>query len=257
MSGWNRPTFDLDVEAIVAALRPRTRAVIVNTPHNPTGRIYPTAALQRLAEGLAEAVQNMGRPIWVISDEAYNRILFDGRSFPSPGLFQPYCMLVRTYSKSALAPGQRLGFLALSPGLPEAEAEVVRTALLSFSIAMMPDAVMQYALSDIDRLLIDVAAVERRRDRMVTVLREQGYEVDIPEGTFYLLPRAPVADDRTFCAVLAEEGVAVLPDHVVELPGYFRISLTATDKMVERSLPVFARAIERVRSRQALPAESA
>lgn len=249
------PAFDLDVDAIIAALGPRTRAVIVNTPHNPTGRIYPAVALERLAEGLAEAARRYGRPIWLISDEAYSRILFDGRSFLSPGLFHPYSMLAHTYSKSALAPGQRLGFLALAPGLPEVD--VVRRALLNFSFGMAPDAVMQYALPDIDGLLIDVPAIERRRDRMVAVLREQGYEVHVPEGTFYLLPRAPLADDRAFCAFLAEEGVAVLPGHVVELPGYFRISLTATDEMVEWSLPVFARAIEWARSRQALSTEPA
>ena len=246
------PTFDLDVDAIVAALGPRTRAILINTPNNPTGRVYPPAALQRLAEGLTGTTNRYGRPIWIISDEAYSRILFDGRSFPSPGLFHPYSLLAHTYSKSALAPGQRLGFLALVPGLPEAE--VVRMALLSVGFsagAVTPDAVMQYALPDIDDLLIDIAAIERRRDRMVAVLREQGYEVQVPEGTFYLLPRAPLADDRVFCALLAKEGVAVMPGHVVELPGYFRISLTATDEMVERSFPVFARAIEEAKSRHA------
>jgi aspartate aminotransferase len=90
---------------------------------------------------------------------------------------------------------------------------------------------------------------------MVAVLREQGYEVEIPEGTFYLLPRAPLADDRAFCALLAKEGVAVLPGHVVELPGYFRISLTATDEMVERSFPVFARAIKEAKSRHTIPTQ--
>jgi aspartate aminotransferase len=250
------PTFDLDVDAIIAALGPRTRAILINTPNNPTGRVYPPGALQRLAEGLAEMSHRYGRPIWIISDEAYSRILFDGRSFTSPGLFHPYSLLVHTYSKTALAPGQRLGFLALAPGLPEVE--VVRMALLSVGFSsgvVTPDAVMQYALPDIDNLLIDVAAIERRRDRMVAVLREQGYEVQIPEGTFYLLLRAPLADDRAFCALLAKEGVAVLPGHVVELPGYFRISLTATDEMVERSFPVFARAREGAKSRHAIPTE--
>ncbi len=245
------PAFGLDIDTIVAALRPRTRAVIINTPHNPTGRIYPPAVLEHLGQALAAAAERYGRPIWVISDEAYSRILFDGRSFVSPGLFHPYSMLAHTYSKSALAPGQQLGFLALAPGLPEAD--VVRRALLNCSIWMTPDAVMQYALPDIDRLCIDVPAIERRRDRMVAALREQGYEVDIPEGTFYLLPRAPLADDRALCALLAEEGVAVLPGHVVELPGHFRISLTATDEMVERSLPVFARVLAGARARHAGP----
>jgi aspartate aminotransferase len=250
------PTFDLDVDAIVAALGPRTRAVLINTPNNPTGRVYPPPVLQRLAEGLAEIAHRYGRPIWIISDEAYSRILFDGHSFPSPGLFHPYSLLAHTYSKSALAPAQRLGFLAVAPDLPEAE--VVRMALLSVAFSagvVTPDAVMQYALPDIDTLLIDVAAIERRRDRMVAVLREQGYEVQMPEGTFYLLPRAPLDDDRAFCALLAKEGVAVLPGHVVELPGYFRISLTATDEMVERSFPVFARAIETAKSWHMIPTE--
>lgn len=240
------PAFDLDVEGIVAALTPRTRAIIVNTPHNPTGRIYPAATLKHLADALAEAGKRYGRPIWVISDEAYSRILLDGRSFTSPGLFHPYTMLAHTYSKSALAPAQRLGYLALPPDLPEAH--VVRRALLTFSVGLAPDAVMQYALPDIDGLLIDIPAIEHRRDRMVTALQEMGYEVNSPEGTFYLLPRSPVPDDRAFCASLAEHGVLVLPGYVVELPGYFRISLTATDEMVERALPVFARAIDQVRA---------
>jgi aspartate aminotransferase len=243
------PTFDLDIEAIVAALGSRTRAVLINTPHNPSGRIYPAAALQRLAEGLAETADRYGRPIWVISDEAYSRILFDNHRFVSPGLFHPYSMLAHTYSKSTLTPGQRLGYLALAPGLPQAE--TMRTALfhvlLSSGLAM-PDAVMQYALPDIDSLVIDITAIQHRRDRMVTELREQGYQLHIPEGTFYLLPQAPIADDHAFCALLAEQGVAVLPGQVIELPGYFRICLTATGEMVEQSLPIFAHALQQARS---------
>ena len=239
------PAFDLDVAAIVAALGPRTRAVLINTPHNPSGRIYPAATLQRLADGLAEAADRYGRPIWLISDEAYSRILFDNRSFVSPGIFHPYSMLAHTYSKSALTPGQRLGYLALAPGLTEAEA--MRTALfhglLSSGLAM-PDAVMQYALPDIDGLVVDITAIQRRRDHMVSALQQQGYHLRVPEATFYLLPQAPIADDRAFCALLAGQGVAVLAGHVIELPGYFRICLTATDDMVDQSLPIFAHAIE-------------
>jgi aspartate aminotransferase len=243
------PAFELDIEAIVAVLGPRTRAVLINTPHNPTGRIYPAAALQRLADGLAKTAVRYGRPIWVISDEAYSRILLDNHSFVSPSMLHPYSMIARTYSKSALTPGQRLGYLALAPGLPQAEAmrRALFHVLLSSGLAM-PDAVMQYALPDIDGLLIDIATIQRRRDRMVAALRAQGYQLHSPEATFYLLPRAPIADDHAFCTLLAEQGVAVLPGHVIELPGYFRISLTATDEIVEQSLPVFARVIEQARS---------
>ena len=125
--------------------------------------------------------------------------------------------------------------------------KVLPRVIYSSGLAM-PDAVMQYAMPDIDGLLIDMAALQRRRDDMVAVLREQGYEVHSPEATFYLMPRAPMDDDRTFCALLAEQGVAVLPGRVIELPGYFRISLTVPDETAERSLPIFARAIEQARS---------
>lgn len=243
------PVFDLDVESIAAALGPRTRAILMNTPHNPSGRIYSAAALQCLADCLAETADRYGQPIWVISDEAYSRILFDNHRFVSPGIFHPYSMLAHTYSKTTLTPGQRLGYLALAPGVPQPEA--MRTALFHVLISSglaMPDAVMQYALPDIDGLCIDVAAVQRRRDRMVAELQKQGYQLHVPQATFYLLPQAPGGDDRAFCALLAQHGVAVLPGHVIELPGYFRISLTATDDMVEKALPIFADAIQRATS---------
>jgi aspartate aminotransferase len=243
------PAFDLDVEAIAAALGPRTRAILMNTPHNPSGRIYSAAALQCLADCLAETADRYEQPIWVISDEAYSRILFDNHRFVSPGIFHPYSMLAHTYSKTTLTPGQRLGYLALAPGVPQPEA--MRTALFHVLISSglaMPDAVMQYALPDIDGLCIDVAAIQRRRDRMVAELQKQGYQLHVPQATFYLLPQAPGGDDRSFCALLAHQSVAVLPGHVIELPGYFRISLTATDHMVEKALPIFADVIQRATS---------
>ena len=107
----------------------------------------------------------------------------------------------------------------------------------------LPDAVMQYALPDIEHITLDLERLQRRRDRLLAALRAMGYQVHTPEATFYLLPRCPSADDWAFAQALAREKVLVLPGQVVEMPGYFRISLTATDDMVERSLPVFGRAL--------------
>jgi aspartate aminotransferase len=152
--------------------------------------------------------------------------------------------LIQTYSKTALAPGQRLGYIALPPTMPGREE--MRRALMFAAFAtgaIGPDAVMQYALPDIEPLMIDLAALQRRRDRMVQALRAQGYTLHVPEATFYLLPRSPLPDDVAFVRYLAERDVFVLPGMAVEMPGYFRISLTATDEMVERALPVFAAAI--------------
>ncbi len=239
--------FDLDIDGISRAVSERTRAIIVNTPHNPTGKIYPRETLERLAAVLLAATRRTGRPIYVLSDEAYNRILFDGRPFHSPGRFYPYSFLVETYSKSALAPGQRLGYVALPPSMPDREQ--VRAALLAVTFAhgyRVPDAVMQYALPDIEVLSIDMEHLQRKRDRMVRALREQGYALVMPEATFYLLPRSPLADDLAFTELLARRNVFVLPGTVVEMPGFFRISLTATDEMIDRALPQFAAAMEEV-----------
>ncbi|MBW3651862.1 MAG: aminotransferase class I/II-fold pyridoxal phosphate-dependent enzyme [Actinobacteria bacterium] len=240
-------SFDLDVDAIGAAITPRTRAVIVNSPNNPTGRIYPPPTLERLAQVLTSASEANGRPIYLLSDEAYNRILFEGAHFTSPTSYYRHSMLLYSYGKTLLAPGQRLGYLALPPSMPGRE-EMRKALLVSqFSGYGVPDAVLQHALPAIEPLCIDLARLQRRRDVMVEALRECGYEVHVPEGTFYLLPRCPTPDDAAFTERLAADDVFVLPGHIVELPGYFRISLTASDEMVERSLPRFAAAIEAVR----------
>jgi aspartate aminotransferase len=237
-------TFDLDVDAIAAAISPRTRAVIVNSPNNPTGKIYPSETLDRMGEVLSAASEEYGRAIYLLSDESYNRLLFDGRRFPSPTAHYPYSFLVYSYAKALLTPGQRLGYLALSPLMPDRE--LMRGAIFATQCSGygFPDAVLQYALPDLEPLCIDIAQLQRRRDLMVDTMREQGYDVYVPEGAWYLLPRSPLVDDMAFVEMLVAENVFVLPGSIVELPGYFRISLTASDEMVERSLPGFAAAIE-------------
>ncbi|GAC1581847.1 MAG: pyridoxal phosphate-dependent aminotransferase [Candidatus Dormibacteria bacterium] len=246
------PDWDLDVAAIEAAITDRTAAVLLNTPHNPTGRVYPPATLQALGEMLERRNAGRKRPIYVISDEAYSRILFPGTRMHTPASHYPYSLLVHTYSKQALAPGQRLGYVALPPGLPDREE--MRMALFATALGSSnatPDAVMVYALPEIEQMSVDLAALARRRDWMCSALEEMGYDLHVPEATFYVLPRVPGGDEKAFVARLARDGVLVLPGTACELPGYFRISLTATDDMVERSLPVFQAAIQEV---QPLPA---
>lgn len=234
-------TFDLDLAAIEAALTPQTRAVLVNSPNNPTGRIYPPETLRALADLLTAASQRYGRPIYLISDEAYNRILYDGRKFYSPALYYPNTCVVYTYGKTLLSPGQRLGYIALPPAMPNRPE--LRNAIFAAQILVgfaFPNALLQYALPELEQQSIDLTRLERRRDRVIRALRGMGYELHQPEGTFYLLPRSPIPDDNDFTERLAARQVFVLPGTAVEMPGYFRISLTGNDDMVDRALPVFA-----------------
>jgi aspartate aminotransferase len=235
------PRFELPVDAIEAAITDKTRAIIVNTPHNPSGRIFTTAELERLAAVL----QGAPNPVYLISDESYSRILFDGREHISPLRFYDQSFLIYTYGKTLLIPGQRIGYIAMSPRMPNCEE--LRGALMVSQTALgwtFPNAVMQYAMGDLEQASIDVPAMQRRRDRIVAALTEMGYEVVKPEGTFYVMVRSPMPDDVGFMNRLAEERVFVLPGGMFEIPGWFRISLTANDDMTERSLAGFAKAIE-------------
>jgi aspartate aminotransferase len=237
------PAFDIDLAAVEAAITPWTRAVLVNTPHNPTGRVYPEAALRGLAATLEAASKRIGRRIILVSDEPYNRIVFDGRRFHSPAEVYPDTITTYSYGKTLLTPGMRIGYVALPPTMPDRDE--LREALFISQFATgyaFPNALLQHAIDDLERLSIDIGALERRRDRVVGELRAIGYETTNPEGTFYVMARAPTDDDMAFAARLADHGVLVLPGSVVEVPGWFRISLTASDAMVDRGLSSFAAA---------------
>lgn len=238
-------SWDLDVDAIAKVLTPRTRMVLINTPNNPTGRIYPDETLDRLGSLLTEHTQTTERPVYLLSDESYSKILFDGNRMVTPAAHYPRSLLVHTFSKSSLAPAQRLGFLALPPTMPERETLRMTATVVGLSTGnTLPDAVMQYALPDLEDIVVDMDRLQQRRDRVLAALRGAGYDVQTPEATFYLLVRSPDPDDRAFAERLMQDKVLVLPGAVCEMPGWFRLSLTATDDMVDRALPVFERAAE-------------
>jgi aspartate aminotransferase len=144
-----------------------------------------------------------------------------------------------------LSPGQRLGYLAISPLMPQADREALRDSMIAAQMALgwcFPNAVMQYAVPDLEGLSIDQAALARRRARLMTALRGAGYEALLPEGTFYIWSKWPEGDPERLWNALADRDVFVFPGATMNAPSYFRISLTASDEMVERALPAFAEA---------------
>ena len=244
------PAFDLDVDRIAAAITPRTRMVLVNSPHNPTGRVFPRASLTALADALTDAGERIGHPIWILSDEPYNRIAFDGIEVPSPAEVYPHTVVTYSYGKQLLAPGMRIGYLAVPPTCPDRADLREEIFIQQFSTGYaFPNALLQHALADLEHLSIDIGALQTRRDRLVPAVREMGYDASMPEGTFYTMVRSPIDDDVAFADVLARHRVLVLPGTVVEVPGWFRVSLTASDAMVEAGIPRFAAARDEVMGR--------
>lgn len=243
----NWETFDLDLDAIEAAITPRTKAIIVNSPHNPTGKIYSPETLTQLAEILTQAYERYGHPIYLLSDEAYREVVYSGHEFTSPTSYYPYSLIIYTYGKTLLTPGQRLGYIAVSPEMPDREQ--LRMPMFTMQVVggwAMASAMMQHAIVDLQKIKIDVEPLERRANFLIGGMREAGYDVHMPEGTFYLLPKSPIPDDNRFCEILAEDDVFCMPGNVPEAPGYFRICLTGNDEMVERALPIFEKAIRKL-----------
>src|SRR5215203_1312913 len=163
---WDR--FDIDLSAIEAAITPRTRAIIVNSPHNPTGRVFSEETLRELARILERASIRNGRSIAIILDEAYRRILFDGRACPTPAAFYPHTFVVYTFGKTLLAPGERIGYVALAPSFPGRES--ARAGLMVAQVLTgygFPNALLQHAIDDLDQQIIDLELLQRKRDRMV------------------------------------------------------------------------------------------
>jgi aspartate aminotransferase len=243
-----RDTFDLDVQEIERAITDKTRFVIVNSPNNPTGRVYSAETLTRLGHVLERACERVGHPIYLISDEVYRAIVYDGADFCSPAAFYKNTITVYSYGKTLLTPGQRLGYIALSPRIEDVDG--LRAILSSSQILSgwaMASALMQHSLPQLEGLSLSLSDLQRRRDRLVSGLRESGYEVHIPEGAFYVTPKTPIEDDVEFCEILAQRGVLCLPGSVVKMNGYLRASITANDEMIERALPIFAAARNRAK----------
>ena len=164
--GIDLATLDLDIDAIAASITPRTRIVIVNSPNNPTGRVYGPETLGRLATVLEEASLRHGRRIFLLSDEPYNRIVFRGGQFRTPAEFYPHTLVAYSYGKTLLAPGQRIGYLALPPALPDRPA--LRRAVHDLQIAVgwaFPNAVMQYALPELEQQPPGLTGLAHRRSR--------------------------------------------------------------------------------------------
>ena len=240
------PAADLtpDITRLQAAITGKTRAILLNSPNNPSGVIYPASTFTAIEAMLARAP----RPIVVISDEPYRALVFDDVAVPEVPTLVARTIVATSWSKSLAIPGERIGYLAFSPRLPEAaalfEACTFTSRVLGFVNA---PALWQWVVAEVGDQVIDVAPYREKRDLMYEGLTRIGYQCVKPQGAFYVFPRTPLDDDVAFVRLLADEGVLTVPGSGFGAPGHIRISLTVERDTVVRALPGFERAFHAAR----------
>lgn len=236
-------TFGLDLDAIELAMTPRTRAVIINSPNNPTGAVYSRAELEGLADILARASARNGRPVFLIADEPYRFLAFDGAEVPSVLPLYDHSLVVSSFSKNLSLAGERLGYIALSPRM-ENRGKLAAGLLLTNRILgfVNPPVVGQHIMAAALGAQVDASIYARRRDVMAEVLTEAGYDFQMPHGAFYFFPKAPGGDDVTFVSRLMEERILAVPGSGFGGPGHFRLTFCVDETIIRRAAEGFRRA---------------
>lgn len=236
-----------DLTDLDRKIGPRTKALVVNSPCNPTGRLIPASVLEAIGDLLRRKSAEAGRPVYLISDEPYKRLLFDGLEYPRPLLHYDNVLVGHSHSKDMSLAGERIGFLAISPRCAAA-ADLFNAATYSnrtLGFVNAP-ALMQRVLATIEPFAAEIDTYRRKRDLFYNALVGMGYEVVKPDGTFFMFPKSPVADEFVFLAELTKRMVLVTPGTGFERPGYFRIAFCVPDDVIERSLPRFEEALRAV-----------
>jgi aspartate aminotransferase len=240
--------FTLDLEALEKALSDRTKVVLINSPNNPTGQIYSRESLQALGELLARKSAALQRTIYLISDEPYRKIVFDGHSVPSIFACYANSIIGTSYSKDISIPGERIGFAAVNPAAEHHDDLLNGMALANRILGFVnAPALMQKIIACLQGASVDVTLYQRKRDLLCRGLAEAGYEFTTPPGTFYLFPRTPIADDVRFVQALQEELILVVPGSGFNGPSHFRIAFCVDDATIVGALPGFERVMARFR----------
>jgi aspartate aminotransferase len=239
-----RPNFELDPDAIAAAITAKTKVFLINSPNNPTGQVYSAESLKSLAEILEQKGREFNRTIYLLSDEPYRKIVYDGVEVPSIFTAYPNSILGTSYSKDISIPGERIGFLAVNPAATYKKdlmaAMTVANRILGYVNA---PALMQRVVACMQGLSVDISEYARKRDLLCDGLAGFGYEFIKPPGTFYLFPRSPIPDDVEFVDALKEERILVVPGSGFNGPGHFRIAFCVSDDTIKNSMPGFGKAI--------------
>ena len=234
--------FQLDLAAIEAALSPKTRAILINTPNNPTGAVYPEGDLAALERMLSAAERRFGNPIYVISDEPYRKIVFRGVSSAPAAAKIRNTLVAYSHSKDLNLPGERIGYLAVSPRAADA-AEVAGACVFCNRVLgfVNAPALFQLAASKFEDEPADVSVYQENRDVLLDALGRSGIDVVAPGGAFYLFPKSPVPDEMAFLAAARDEGILFVPGSGFGRSGHVRVAYCLSPDTVKRSVPAWER----------------
>jgi aspartate aminotransferase len=236
----SREDCNLDCGAIDAAITSRTKAILINSPNNPSGRVYDAATLAELAATLEDASHRVGHPVFLISDEPYREILFEGAVFTSPAAAYPNSFLCYSWSKSFSISGERIGYIAVNPAL-----ETDDWPLLEASLAMCnrilgfvnAPALMQRAIAASIDATPEIEHYRQKRARLLAALDQGGYRYQRPEGTFYIFPEAP-GGETEFVERARARRLLVVPGSSFGRPDHFRLCFAAPESVVDRAIGV-------------------
>lgn len=234
------PEFRLDLGAIGAAISPRTKGIIINSPNNPTGVVYDAASLEGLGKLIAIKEKELGRPVYVISDEPYAKIVYDGGAVPSVFNWIKNSIVVTSHSKDLALPGERIGYIAYSPKIegPELLLEGLIFCNRTLGFVNAP-ALMQRVVAGLQYESVDIAEYQGKRDILYNNLTALGFKMVKPQGSFYLFPASPLPDDVEFVKAAQKHNILLVPGSGFGTPGYFRISYCIDKKVILNSLPAF------------------
>ncbi|MGE5295408.1 MAG: pyridoxal phosphate-dependent aminotransferase [Solirubrobacterales bacterium] len=244
--------FSLDVDAIESAITAKTRAVLINSPNNPTGVVYGRSELTALAAALARAGQRFGRPIYLVSDEPYRFLAYDGVEVPPVLPLHPFAVVVGSFSKSLSLAGERIGYIAVNPAMPQSDQLVAGLILCNRILGYVNAPVIGQRLVEAALgVTVDAGIYKSRRDAMAGILRDAGVEFALPRGAFYFFPKTPgLVDDLEFCKLLLDERILAVPGRGFGLPGYFRLTYCMDEAIIRRAAPGFKKAADRARAKR-------
>jgi aspartate aminotransferase len=243
-----KPDFSPDLPALESAITDKTKAVLINSPNNPTGKVYSKEDLKDLCELLSVYSRKLGRAIYLISDEPYRKIVYDGITVPS--VFDAYTesFVVTSFSKDLSLPGERIGYAAVNPEISDKGMIMGGMILCNRVLGYVnAPAVMQRAVARLLRDSVEISLYQRKRDMLCNGLGECGYEFEKPGGAFYLFPKTPIEDDVAFVQALQEENILTVPGSGFMGPGHMRIAYCVDDRTIEKAMPGFERVMRRFR----------